>query len=164
MVGNLSHIFSIKFSPKDDANLSKGILSLSSNRRMHPRAYGFLPPHMFLLNHDLIATINNIPINAASGSICHISPLLRFYFWRSVYFNSDDSKFPSNSTEESGRFVVISKNIWHDMTVAVLKIKDNKVISRNKIMLTGEPSLPNIRTDYLTAPEVVKSRHVKTMM
>ena len=50
------------------------------------------------------------------------------------------------------------------MNVAVLKIKDNKVISRNKIMLTGELSLPNIRTDHLTAPEVVESRHDKTRM
>ena len=104
------------------------------------------------------------PSNTALGSICHISPLLRFYFWRSVYFNSDDSNYPSNSREESGRFVCINKKNWHDMTFAVLKIKDNKVISRNKITLTGEPSLPNIRTDHLTAPKVVKSRHVKTMM
>ena len=35
-----------------------------------------------------------------------------------------------------------------------------KVISRSNVRLAGEPSLPNLRIDPLTASDVVKSRHL----
>ena len=46
--------------------------------------------------------INNIPMNAAIGSTCDISPLLSFRFWQPIYYIHDDSYFPKDSTKERG--------------------------------------------------------------
>ena len=98
-------------------------------------------------------------MNKATGSTCDISSLLRFHFWQPFYFNSDDSNFPSGSTEETGRFVGISENEGHEMNFSILNITTNKVISMSNSRPEGEPTLPNLRIDPLTAPDVVKSLH-----
>ena len=98
-------------------------------------------------------------MNAATGSTCDISPLLHFYFWRSVYFNSDDSKFPSTSTEEAVRFVSISEIAGYGMTFYILNVVTNEFISRSNTKLSGESNSPNLRVDPLTTPEVVKYLH-----
>ena len=54
-------------------------------------------------------------MNESTCSTCDIPPLLRFHFWKLLYFNSDGSTFPSDSTEESVKFVFISENVGHDM-------------------------------------------------
>ena len=113
----------------------------------------------FVLNHVYNSTIQHIPINAAAGLTCEISHLLRFRFWQPVYLNSDDSSFPSDSTEEIGRSVGISENLGNNMTFSILNTTTNKVISRSNVSPIGEPTSLNLMIDPLTTPEVVTSRH-----
>ena len=61
-----------------------------------------------------------MPLKAATASTSNISPILRFHFWKPIYFNEDDSSFPSDATEVRGRFVGISENVGHDMTFKIL--------------------------------------------
>ena len=79
-------------------------------------------------------------MNAATGSNCDISPLLSFHLWMPVYFNSYESSFPSDSTEEIGRFVGIIENAGHDMNFSILNEITNKVISRSNSRPTGKPT------------------------
>jgi len=52
----------------------------------------------FLLDHtNFCAAINCVPLqHATPGSTYNISPLLWFHFWELVYYQVDDSNFPSN--------------------------------------------------------------------
>ena len=113
-----------------------------------------------MLNHDYNENIKNIPINTATGSTCEISPSLRFYFCQPVYFNSDNSTFTSDSTEEIGRFVGIIENAGHAMEFSILKITNNKVISRSNVRPTVESTSHNPRIYPLTTPEFIKSWHL----
>ena len=99
-------------------------------------------------------------MNTATCLTCEISPLLRFHFWKPTYFNLDDSDFPSDSTEETGRFVGISENSAHRMTFSNLNTTTNIAISRYNSRPAGQPISPNLRTDPLTTHEVIKSRHL----
>ena len=113
----------------------------------------------FILNHTYNETLKNIPINAATGSTCDISPLLRFHFWQPIYFNAEDKGFPSTTTETLGRFVGISENVGHAMTFKIFNPATNKVIDRSNVRAADEPNLINHRADHLTVPEVVSSLH-----
>ena len=61
-------------------------------------------------------TLGSIPLQAAEGATQDISLLLRFYWWEPIYFKIDDASFPSDSCEERGHFVGISRNVGHAMT------------------------------------------------
>lgn len=82
----------------------------------------------FVLNYAYNQTIEKIPMNVATCSTCDIYNLLRSHFWKHVYFNSDDSRFPSNVTEKICRFVGVSENVGHDMTLSILKTATNKFL------------------------------------
>jgi len=56
----------------------------------------------FLLNHTFCAAINSVPLQHATGSTVDISPLLCFHFWELVYYQEDDSNYPSDSQEVLG--------------------------------------------------------------
>ena len=114
----------------------------------------------FVLNHTYNVTIKKIPMNTGTCSTCDISPFLCFHFWKPFYFNSDDSNFPSDSIEEIELFEGISENIGHKMNIYNLNITTHKVISRSNVIPAGEPTSPNFRIDPLTAPEIVKYRHL----
>ena len=58
------------------------------------------------------------------------------------------------------RLVSISENLGHDVTFSLLNATTNNVISRSNVMPTGEHASPNFIIFPLTAPEVVKSRHL----
>jgi len=75
----------------------------------------------FLLNHTYCASINCVPLQCATGSTVHISPLLCFHFWEQVY-KVDDSDFPSESCEALGHMVGIAENVGHAMTYKVLTL------------------------------------------
>ena len=131
------------------------------------------PPHTwllvmtyvcFVLNHTCNASIDNIPINVATGSACDISPSLCFHFWQPVYFRLDGSLFPSNSTKEIGQFVGISENEGHHMTFSILNTTTNKVIHRSNVRPAGDSVSPNLIIDPLTAPEFAKSRHLPSTL
>ena len=99
-------------------------------------------------------------MNVAKGSTCEISPLLRFYFLQLFCYNLDDNNFLSDPTEETGQLSGISQDSAHDVTFSILNITTNKFISRSNFRLVGEPSSPNLRIYPLTAPDIVKYRHL----
>ena len=100
-----------------------------------------------------------MPLNAATGSTGDISPMLRLYFWKPVYFNEDDMSLPSDTTEVRGRFVGISENVVHDMTVKILNSYTKKIINRSVARPADDAKLPNLRAEPLTYPEVIKLLH-----
>ena len=75
----------------------------------------------FLLNHTASKLLNwRTPLERLTGTTPDISPLLRFHWWQPVYYKVDDSNFPSDTTEKSGRFVGIAENVGHAMTYKIL--------------------------------------------
>ena len=95
-------------------------------------------------------TLGGIPLQVAEGATQDISPLLHFYWWEPVYFKIDDG-FPSDSREERGHFVGISRNVGHAMTYKILCDKSLKVIHGANLRSAANPSDdPNIRLDPLT--------------
>ena len=111
----------------------------------------------FILNHTYNYTTNNVPLNAATGSTCDISPLLRFSFYQPVYYKQDDSTFPSESAQAYGRFVGIAENVGHDMTFKVLTNDTNKILHRSNVRPADDPASTNLKIEPLTVPKVVKS-------
>ena len=97
----------------------------------------------FILNHTYNYTINNVPLNAAAGSTCDISPLLRFSFYQPVCYKQDDSNFPSDSAEAYGRFVGIAENVGHDMTFKVLTDNTNKILHLSNVRSADDPASAN---------------------
>ena len=102
-------------------------------------------------------TIKNMYLKSATGSICDISPMLRFHFCKPVYLNEIDNYFHSDINEVLGRFSGISKIFGHDMTFKILNISTNKIINRYEVTPADDVNLPNVRSDPLTSPELIKS-------
>ena len=48
------------------------------------------------------------------------SPLLRFHFWESFFFCTEDVSLPSDNTEERGGLAGISENVGYDMNFKIL--------------------------------------------
>ena len=140
--------------------LKRGTTNPSSREQVHLHAHGYLPWPIFSLNDTYSSTIGKIPVNASTGSIFDVSPLLCFYFWKPIYLNSDDSIFPRKSKEETGRLVGISENVGHDVTFSILNPTSNKVVIRYNVSPEGNHTSPNIGTDSMTTPEVVTCRHL----
>jgi hypothetical protein len=114
-----------------------------------------------LLNLTYNWTLGGIPLQVAEGVTQDISPLLRFYWWEPVYFKVDDASFPSDSREERGHFVGISRNVGHAMTYKILCDKSLKVIHRANLRSAANPSDPNLRLDPLDG-EKKSTRIVKS--
>ena len=81
---------------------------------------------------------------------------LGFHFWEPVFFNTDDTSFPSDSPEERGHFVGMSENFGHDMTFKILN-SSTKTVNRHNVRLANDKRSPNLRTDPETSHEVIKS-------
>ena len=113
-----------------------------------------------LLNLTFNSTLGGIPLQVAEGTTQDISPLLRFYWWEPVYFKVDDASFPSDSREERGHFVGISRNVGHAMTYKILCDKSLKVLHRANLRSAANPSDPNLRLDPLDGENVPKSPRI----
>ena len=111
----------------------------------------------FVLNHAFNFTINNVPLHAATGSTCDISPLLRFSFYQPVHYKQNDSDFPSDTTEDYGRFVGTSENVGHAMTFKILTSDTNKVLYRSNVRPADDHTSINLRDEPLAMPKIVKS-------
>ena len=109
-------------------------------------------------------TLSSIPLQAAEGATQDISLLLRFYWWEPIYFKIDDASFPSDSCEERGHFVGISRNVGHAMTYKILCDKSLNVIHRANLRSAANPSNPNLLWTHLMGrsypnPLVLSSLH-----
>ena len=51
----------------------------------------------------------------------------------------------------------ISENFAHDMTFKIINSSPNKTINRSNVMPYNDDESPNLRTDPVTSPEVIKS-------
>ena len=52
----------------------------------------------FILNHTVTSKLKwCTPLEILTGNKPNISPLLRFYWWQTVYYKIDDSDFPSDT-------------------------------------------------------------------
>ena len=116
----------------------------------------------FLLNHTASAVLDwRTPLERLTGTTPDISPLLRFYWWQPVYYKLDDSDFPSDTREKSGRFVGIAEHVGHAMTYKILTDDTHKIISRSNVRPADDPLTPNLRLDLLDGErsdiDVIKS-------
>jgi hypothetical protein len=103
----------------------------------------------FLFNLTFNWTIGGIPLQFSERSSQDICPILRFYWWGTVYFKVDDSPFPSTSHKGHGHFVGISPNVGHAMTYKILCDKSLTILHRSNVCSAGNPSDPNLRLDPL---------------
>ena len=92
-----------------------------------------------LLNHAYNAGIIGKPITKATGSTADIISLLRFHFWKPIYYKVDDSDFLSESTEKRSPWVGIAEHIGHAMTFKVLNDDTQKIFFRYNICFDEEP-------------------------
>jgi hypothetical protein len=118
----------------------------------------------FILNFTVSSALNGgVPIQRATGSTNDISALLRFRLWEPVYYKLDDSTFPSESREKSGRFVGIAENVGHFMTFKILNEDTKKIIFRSNVRSALDPKTKNLRLDPLSGetsiPVIIKSCH-----
>ena len=51
----------------------------------------------------------------------------------------------------------ISENFGHDMTFKILNSSANKIINRSKTRPVNDSKSPNLRSNPVTSPEVIKS-------
>ncbi len=117
----------------------------------------------FLLNHTASKLLNwRTPLERLTGTTPDISPLLRFHWWQPVYYKVDDSNFPSDTTEKSGRFVGIAENVGHAMTYKILTDDTHKVICRSNVRHADNPSAPNLRLDLFDG-ETAETEFIKSV-
>ena len=117
----------------------------------------------FLLNLIFCGIVNGIPIQCFIGSKPDISPFLRFNWYQPVYYNADDSDFPSGTCEERGQFVGIAKNVGHAMPFRILTDDTKIVINRSNVRIAGIPLEYNLRLDPLCgeSKQFIKSKSEK---
>jgi hypothetical protein len=80
--------------------------------------------------------------------------MLRFHWWEPVYFNADETAFPSQTREIRGRFVGFSKTVGHGMTYKVLSDDTSKIFHCSKVRTALDPDAPNLRADLFDGEEV----------
>ena len=83
--------------------------------------------------------------------------MFRFHFWEPVFFNAENSYFPSDILEERGRFVGISDNVGHHMTFKILNSSTNKIINRSNVRSSSDKEYSNLRADFVTSPDIITS-------
>ena len=120
----------------------------------------------FLLNHSYNMTLKNVPLTLLTGTTVDISPLLRFYFWQSVYYKHPAASFPSDSKEGHGNIVGISENCGHALTYKILTSDTQQIIYRS-LVRPATPSDPNFRASMFGGENathnaidpIIKSKH-----
>ena len=94
----------------------------------------------FLLNHTSCPSLDKaIPMTVLSGVTQDISILLHFRWYEKVYFREDETSFPSESGERSGRFVGFADNVGNALTFAILTDDTNKIIYRSEVRTAEDP-------------------------
>jgi hypothetical protein len=76
-----------------------------------------------------------VPLTKLLGSTVDItSPLLRFHFWKYVYYHQSGTSFPSYSKEGLGHIVGISEHCGHALTSKVLTDNNGHIIYRSLLL------------------------------
>ena len=128
----------------------KAMVNLLLNRTGAP-AYAWFLALLYVccvLNHTAIESLDwRTPLEKLTGTTPDISPIIMYQFWEPVYYKTHDPSFPSDSTEQSGRFVGIAEHVGHTMTFKVLTDDTQKVIYRSRIRSALKQSEANLRLD-----------------
>ena len=128
----------------------KAMVNLLLNRTGAP-AYTWFLALLYVccvLNHTAIGSLNwRTPLEELTGTTPDISSILMYRFWEPVYFKKHDASFPSDSTEQSGRFVGIAEHVGHALTFKVLTDDTNKIIFRSRIRSAVGTKEANLRID-----------------
>ena len=104
----------------------------------------------FILNHSVDSSVGDgsmTPLMLSCFEMSDISPLLVFTFWQPVYVLLDDKEqgFLGKSKEVCGRFVGISENIGHAMTLKILLDDSNRIVCHSIVCSGLDPKLVNLR-------------------
>ena len=128
----------------------KAMVNLLLNRTGAP-AYAWFLALLYVccvLNHTALESLNwRTPLEELTGTTPDISAILMYQFWEPVYFKKHDASFPSDSTEQSGRFVGIAEHVGHALTFKVLTDDTKKVIYRSRIRSALKPKEANLCVD-----------------
>ena len=76
---------------------------------------------------------NKSPIEAAYNQVPDVSPLLAFWWYQPVYYQSYDKGFPSTTTEKLGRWVGVAENKGDLMTFWVMDEQTRHVVARSNV-------------------------------
>lgn len=82
----------------------------------------------FLLNHCYDSMIGTIPLSLHTGVTIDTSILLRFHFYQKVYFQLNETKFPSGSKEALGYMVGFSDHVGNALCYKVLNAETLKIL------------------------------------
>ena len=90
------------------------------------------------------------PLQALTGQVPDISHFLHFSFWEPIYYKVDESepdhRFPSQSNEKRGHWVVFAENKGDQLTWKILTDDTNTIIIRSAVRSATKTS-PNLRLD-----------------
>ena len=87
----------------------------------------------YLLNHTVCQSLDAIPMQLLTGSTLDISVLLQFHWYQCIYCDTDDTSFPSETSEISGRFVGFSEHVGHDLIYIILLDDIQGIIHRSRV-------------------------------
>ncbi|GAX18752.1 hypothetical protein FisN_26Hu045 [Fistulifera solaris] len=105
-----------------------------------------------ILNHTYNRALKDVPLRVLNGNTPDISPFIRFRFFEKVYYRVDAHSFPSQSREDVGYFVGVSKNVGNAMTFKILTMGSRRIIHRSAVRSAETETDPNRRVDPLVAP------------
>ena len=115
----------------------------------------------YVLNLLYNGQIKSTPKQKLTGVTPDISAALCFQWFEPVYYKSYTENFPSESTEERGRFVGIADHVGHALTFKILSDKTGKVVYRSEVRSALKEQGLNLRLDPLdgeTVKEYIRSK------
>jgi hypothetical protein len=117
---------------------------------MQHQIYGYT-----VYNMNVSPAIVLLPV--LSTTRFHFKSLLFFKFYEPVYYKLDDSNLPSDFGEDRGRWVLISENVGHAITLLVLTDNTIQLLQEANISSACDPSSFNLRLDPLNKISPSKS-------
>ncbi|GAX11913.1 hypothetical protein FisN_UnNu034 [Fistulifera solaris] len=108
-----------------------------------------------ILNHTYNRALKDVPLRVLNGDTPDISPFIRFRFYEKVYYRVDAHSFPSQSREDVGYFVGVSKNVGNAMTFKILTLGTRRIIHRSAVRSADTTMDPNRRVDPLPPPQPI---------
>ena len=100
---------------------------------------------IYLMNRlDVDSLGGKSPIEAAFNQRPDISPLLAFWWYQPVYYQSFDKGFPSKTNEKLGRWVGVAENKGDLMTFWIMDQETRMVVARSNVRPVSSDD-PNTR-------------------
>jgi hypothetical protein len=100
----------------------------------------------FLLNHCYDSTISAIPLSLHTGLTIDTSIILRFSFYQKVYFQLNETEFPSGSKEALGYMVGFADHVGNALCYKILTDDTMKILYRSQLRPCNKDD-PNLRVD-----------------